>query len=61
MFDRLNKLKLRVWGRLPVSADLEELRERNARRVDERKKEMQQAHVLHPGNDMRLINLRNAK
>lgn len=54
------KLRLRLWSKLPEDPDLELTRQRNRDRIEQRKKEMAEHHILHPGNTMKLINLKES-
>lgn len=47
---RRDKLKLKVWGQLPVDPELEELRQRNEARAAAEKAKLGTRHILHPDN-----------
>lgn len=51
MIDRKTKLKLRVWEPLPADPELEELRQRNAKRVAAARAKLGNRHILHPENE----------
>lgn len=50
MFNRKQKLPLRVWGQPPVDPELEELRKRNAARAAEARDKLGARYILHPDN-----------